>query len=116
VALRVGEAERRAPRGAEHEPALDPEVLAQRLDVGEEVVRRVGAQLAERLAAAAAALVEEHDPVAREVERLEPERRAAGSRAAVEDHRGASLAVDLPVDPVAVADVQQGQTPASSTA
>ena len=37
VRLRVGERERAAPRAAEHLPALDAEVLAQPLDVGDEV-------------------------------------------------------------------------------
>jgi hypothetical protein len=41
VRLGVGERQRAAPRSAEDEPALDLEVLAQPLDVGDEVGGRV---------------------------------------------------------------------------
>ncbi len=68
VALGVGESEHRTPRAAEDQPPLDPEPLTQPLDVGEQVVRGVRGQVDVGLArvrgaAAAAALVEEHDAV-----------------------------------------------------
>ena len=40
----VGERERRAPRAADEEPTLDTEMLADALEIGDEVLRRVGAR------------------------------------------------------------------------
>ena len=69
VGFGVGERQRRAPAVAEHEPALDGEVGAQALEVGNEVVRRVGREVGRdvagiRCAAPASALVEQDEPVA----------------------------------------------------
>ena len=103
VGLRVREAERAAPRPAEHEPALDLELLAQPLDVGDQVLGRVVGQRV-RAAAATPALVEHDDAVAGEVEVVGPPRRAARPRAAVQhDRRLASWITNhLPEDLVAV--------------
>ena len=43
--LGVGKRERRAPGGAAHQPALDAEVLAQLLEVGDQVLGRVGGEV-----------------------------------------------------------------------
>jgi hypothetical protein len=62
-----------------------------------------------RPAAAAVALVEQHDPVGRGVELAAVVGRAAGTRAAV-DHQyrlSAGISADLPVDFVAIADIEQ---------
>ena len=64
VPLGVGGGQRAAPGRAEHQPALQPEVLAQQFDVGDQVVGGVvlqrGAVLGGvRGGAAAAALVEQ---------------------------------------------------------
>ena len=83
--LRVGEGERAAPAPAEHQPALDAEVLAQPLDVGHEVPGRVLAQLGVRRALAAAALVEEHDAPARGIEVAAVVGLDAAARAAVQE-------------------------------
>ena len=56
--LRIGQAQGGAPGGAEDQPALDAQVLSQTLDVGDQVLRGVLAQLGVRRAFAAAALVE----------------------------------------------------------
>src|SRR5262249_29677713 len=62
--LGVGERERRAPRATEHLPALDAEVLAQLLDIVDEMPCRVLIDASMRRGAAAATLVEQHDAVA----------------------------------------------------
>jgi hypothetical protein len=41
----IGKRERAAPRAAEDQPALDPEVLAQRLDVVDQVRCRVAREV-----------------------------------------------------------------------
>jgi hypothetical protein len=68
VALSVGEDQRRAPGAAVKEPALDAQVLAQPLHVGDEVVcgvvieadSRVGGM---RTALTTATLIEQDDPI-----------------------------------------------------
>jgi hypothetical protein len=89
-------------------------VLAQQLHVGDQVVRGVGGQVGGRVArvraaAAAVALVEQDDPVALRVERAPLAVAAPRAGAAVHDERGLAfrVAADLPVDEVAVADVEQ---------
>lgn len=113
VGLGVREDERRAPGTAVQEPAFDPETGAQPLHVRDEmaggVVAQVGGGVARvRGAASAVALVEEDDAVALGVEEPPGARAAAGARTAVDDERGLALgiAADLPVDEVAVADVE----------
>jgi hypothetical protein len=59
----VGERERAAPRAAENEPAVDAQVPAQPLDVGDEMRRGVVPQFAERRGTPRPALVEDHDAV-----------------------------------------------------
>jgi hypothetical protein len=66
--LGVSEAERRAPRPAEHEPLLDAEMRPDALGVLHEVSRRVLAQLAERRRLPRAALIEQDDPPERGIE------------------------------------------------
>ena len=65
-----------------------------------------------RAAAAAAALVEQHDAIARRVEEAPRFRIAAGARPAVQEHDGLArgIAAFLPVDLVAVADGQVAVT------
>lgn len=90
VGLRVEQAEGAAPGPAEDEvPPRDAEVRAQPLDVGAEVLRRVGAQLVARARLAHAALVEEHDAVHGGVEELGVGWGCVAARPAVEeDHCG----------------------------
>jgi len=110
VALCVRERERRPPRPAEHLPPLDPEVPAQQLDVGDEVPRRVETQVGlgrahVRRRAAAAALVEQHDPVALRVEEPPLPRRRPAPRTAVQEHHRLALGVAglLPIHALPVA-------------
>jgi hypothetical protein len=63
VSLGIGERQGRAPRAAEHLPALDGEVLAQPLDVIDEVPGGVFFQRSVRRRAPAAPLVEQDDAV-----------------------------------------------------
>ena len=114
IPLRVGEDQRRAPRAAVEEPPLDAEVLAQPLHVGDQVVGRVGGHVdggvaRVREAAAAATLVEQDDPVSLGVEVAAASGAAARAGAAVHDERrlAGRVAARLPVDEVAVADVEQ---------
>ncbi len=61
VRLGIGERQRRAPRAAEHQPAVDAAGAAQPFEVGDEVRRGVVGELGERRRAPGAALVEQHD-------------------------------------------------------
>ena len=59
VGLRVGKAERAAPGPSKHQPALDPEMLAQSFDVGDQVPGRCSStKLALGQLQAATALIE----------------------------------------------------------
>ena len=116
VALGVGRAEHRSPREPEDDPALDVEVLAEPLDVGDVVVhvdaRPVDAPLAGvRGAAPRRPLVEQHGAMALQVEVAAGARGAAGARTAVQVDDGRALRVadlldveDMPVADVEVAD------------
>ena len=113
VTLRVGQPERHPPRSAPHQPPLDPEVGAQLLDVPDQVPGGVGLQAGiqkghRRRAPPAAALVELDEPVRVRVEQPAPPRAAAAARPAVQRHRrlAGRVAAGLPVDPLAVTDVQ----------
>src|SRR5687767_6124100 len=66
--LRVGEGERTAPGAAEHQPALDAELLAQLLDVVDQVPGGVVFEAGVGRALAAAALVQQNDAVMRWIE------------------------------------------------
>ncbi len=89
----VGDAEGAAPRAAEHLPAVDAEVLAQALDVGDEVPGGVVVERGERLALAAAALVEQDDAVARRVEEAPVLGVGAAAGPAVQEHHRLAGAV-----------------------
>lgn len=114
MALGVRERERHAPRAAQDEPLLDAEVLTEPLDVGDEVVGRVGDEGLHRLGgrrqgSTRHALVEGDDSIAI---RIEPSTRSDPRRGAgppVEDERrlAGRVAHGLPVHAVAVADVEQ---------
>ena len=104
--LGVREGEGRAPRAADHQPALDAEVLADRLDVGDEVLRRVGGERQIRMAAPGAALVEQEGVEARRIEQPPVQVLRSAARSAVQEHRrdAAGAADLLDVQPMAVAD------------
>src|ERR1700683_2540772 len=98
MGLGVGQAQRAAPRGADQQPALDAHVLPQLLHVGDATLRGVEAHVRRRVArqrgaAAAAALVEQDDPVTVRVEDLALTGTAARTWAAVHDQRGPASGV-----------------------
>ncbi|CFP67388.1 Uncharacterised protein [Bordetella pertussis] len=108
VGLRVSQRQGRAPRAAEHQPALGAHHFgAQVLDVGHQVPGGVVLQAGVRQRAAAAALVEQQHVVAARVEQLAVHRRAAAARAAMQEYRRLALrvAAQLPIDLVAVAGI-----------
>ncbi len=104
----VGERERAAPRAAEHQPAFDAEMRAQRLDVGDEMRRGVVAQFAQGRGAPGAALVENHDAVMRGIEEAPVSRRGAGAGTAVEKQhrRPARITRLLPVHAVHAVEIE----------
>src|SRR5207302_3465236 len=111
--LGVREGERYTPRSAGDKPAVDAEVRAQSFHVGDEVVRGVRVhrrtQIAGRgSAAAAASLVERHDPVARRIEPLPVPGSRPLTRAAVQHYRGLAVRVagHGVIDTMSVADVE----------
>jgi hypothetical protein len=113
VPLGVGQGQRHAPGVAPHQPPFDAEMRAQALEVADQVRRRVGRHGREGLragdAATGAPLVEQDDAVAVGVEVPAVAGRAARAGAAVQDDGRLALrvAADLPVEAVAVPDVQQ---------
>ena len=84
----VFEREQTAPGAAEHDPALDRQRCADALDVGDEVGGGIGAQAAERRAATAAALVEEHGAKSCGVEQAALAWAAAAARTTVQEDHG----------------------------
>ncbi len=113
VPLGVGEDQGRAPGAAVQQPPVDPEVLAQALHVGDQVLGGVVLQARRRIgrvrpAPAAAALVEQDHPVPLRVEQPAAPGVAPGAGAAVHDQGGLApgVAAGLPVHQVAVAGLQ----------
>src|SRR4029079_19393241 len=78
----------RAPRAAEHLAALDGEVLAQPLDVIDEVPGGVFFQRSVRRRAPAAPLVEQYDAVSARIVIAPHHRVNAAARAAMQQHGG----------------------------
>jgi hypothetical protein len=83
-------------------------MLAQFFHVGDQVPGRVVLETCMRPAAAAAALVEEDDAIARGIEKPACARIAARAGTAVQENRGPALGIAafLPVDLVTMADGQ----------
>ncbi len=113
VPFGVGEPEGGAPGPAEHQPLRNVQVAPQDLDVRDQMGGGVGAQIDDRgagvgRAAAAPALVEQHDAVGAGIEIPAPCGRAPGTGTAVEhDGRFAvRVPAHLPVDELPVADIQ----------
>ncbi len=100
--LRVGQRERRTPRPAEHLPAIQRQVLAQALHVGDQIPGRVVGKFGVRRGAPAATLVEQHDAVMRRIEEAPTVGIAARAGTAVHEyHRlAARVAALLVVDRV----------------
>src|SRR5262249_15763611 len=93
VSLGVGERQRRTPGVAEQQPAIDAEVRAQPLHVGDQVGGGVGAEVGGRVtrvrrAASAPSLIEEHDAVTARVEQPRHSGTGSGAWTAVHDGRG----------------------------
>ena len=88
--LRVSQRQRRAPGAPEHLPALDAEMLAQALDVVDQMPSRVLFERRVRRRASAATLIEEHDPVARRIVVAAHDRVGAAAGPAVQKHGGFS--------------------------
>ena len=113
MALGVRQPEGHAMREAVHEPPVDAEVLAQSLDVGDEVVRRVDAEVDIGLAGvwrapAGAPLVEQDDSIGRRVEVPAIPRTAPRPWAAVQDDGGLAVRVPahLPIQALSVTHVE----------
>src|SRR5438552_7254124 len=108
MGLGVGERQRAAPRAAEHQPALDAEMLAQPLDVGDEMPGGIVDDVALRPRAAGAALVEQHGPVVAGVEEAALRRAAAGAGPTMQQQDGIAGRLDalLPVHHVALVERQ----------
>src|SRR6478609_493129 len=111
--LRVRKCQSASPGAPEHLPAVDPPSLAESLEIGDQVPGGVGRQVVAlagvRCAAAAAALVGEHDPVPFRVEQPPHPRRAATAWSAVQEHDGLAggVATLLPVELLTVTCRQQ---------
>ena len=116
VCLRVRDRQRRPPRAAVQAPTVDAEMFAKPLHVGDQVlgcvdrhVRRRGGRV--RRAPATAALVEHDSEVVLRIERLARSEAGARTRTAMDMQHWLPerVADDLPVDAIAVADIQQSR-------
>ena len=87
---RVRQRERRAPRAAEHDPAIDVQMAAQGFDVAHQMLRRVLVHARCRRRTPGAALIEQHDPIDRGIEEPPMRRIAAGARSSMQEHRRAT--------------------------
>ena len=99
VRLSVAEGERRAPGTTEQQPALDTELAAQSLDIGDEMGGGVVVQAAERTGSSGAALVEQHDPPEAWVEEpaMDGARARAGTAVKEQRRQAAGVARLLPI-------------------
>ena len=111
--LPIRKGERRTPRTAEDQPAVDREVFAEPLNISSQMVSRVGRKIHRIVArmrntSTASPLVQQDDPVHGRIEKSAHTRRASRARAAVEDQcrLPQGVATNLPIDQVAVADVE----------
>ena len=89
ISLRIRERQRAAPRAAQHQPSIDVEMLAQPLDIRDEVgggvAREVGIRGARRRRAAPAiALIEQHDAIGGRIEQPAMPWRASRAGTAVQ--------------------------------
>ncbi|MNM43325.1 hypothetical protein D3C81_542050 [compost metagenome] len=108
MALRIGQRQGRAPAAAEHLPAIDLQVLAQFLDVGNEVPGGVVHQIGVRGGTTGAALVEQDDAVLGRVVELAHLVAAAAARPTMQHHHRLAVRVAalFEVQRVAVVDLQ----------
>jgi hypothetical protein len=109
--LRVQEREGRPPRAAEQQPLVDSEMLAQPLDVVDQMRGRVVTKLGDRRRAAGAALIVEHDAPERRIVEPAVVRQAAAAGTAVDEqqrHAG-GVAAFLPVHRVQAVERQHAR-------
>src|ERR1700683_863690 len=113
ITLRVDERERGPPRTTGYQPAVDAQMLAESLHIGDQVVSSVVPHAGRgvtrvRCAPSAAALIEQDSPVTFRVERPPHVRRAPLTWAAMNQHRRFTVPVPagLPVHEVAVTHVE----------
>src|SRR4051812_23474660 len=93
MGLRIEKRQRRAPRAAEHDPFRDAEFAAQPVDIGDEMGRRVVADLAERRRTTAAALIEYDDAPEGRIEKPAVHRCSAGARTAMQEQYRRTLPI-----------------------
>src|SRR4030095_16367656 len=86
MTLGIGQRQGRAPGATEYEPAIDAKVRAQLLHVVDQVRCGVVLDLAQGMGPAAAALVEDHDPVEGGVEEPAVSGIGAGARPAMQEY------------------------------
>src|SRR5205085_11455347 len=105
---RVREPERAAPTAAEHDPAPNAEILADLLDIADQVPGRVLPQLGMRRAPAGAALVEQRHAIMAGIEEAPiTGREPAAGPAVQEEHRHTFGIADLlDIDRVEVGDLE----------
>ena len=86
MALGIGQGQRGAPGAPEDLPALDAQMFAQALDIGDQMPGGVGDQAGVRRGTTTTALVEEHDAVLGRVEEAPRLGIAAGTGTAVQEN------------------------------
>src|ERR1700722_3176364 len=91
--FRVRQRECRPPRSAEYLPAIDLQMIADTLDVGDESPRRVVLQFCARCRASAPALIEQHDAVMFRIEEAPAFRIASRAGTAVQKHDGFAVRI-----------------------
>ena len=109
VRLRIGQRQRRAPRAADDHPALDAELLADRLHIRDQMRQRIVLAASLGAASPGAALIEQHRMEALGIEQpaVIGLAAAAGSAVQIDGGNAVGAADGFDVDFVAVADRQQ---------
>src|SRR5438094_5679378 len=107
MSLRIGERQRATPRTTEHLPLVDAEMLAQLLDIADEIPSRVLFDRSMRRTLPRTSLIEKHDAIRRWVVKLTILRRNTSTRPAVQKHDrlAVRIAALLVVDVVKVRDL-----------
>src|SRR2546425_2722166 len=89
----IGERKRAAPRSAEHLPLVDAEVLAQLLDITDEIPGCVLFDRSVRRTLSRTTLIEQHDAIRRWVMELTILGSDATARTAVQKHNGLAVRI-----------------------
>jgi hypothetical protein len=108
IGFGIGQRQRRPPGTAEHQPALDPELLTNQFHVRDQIPGGIGHERGMRRRAPAAALIEQHRPIALGIEETAMRRLAPRARPAMQKDRRNPIGTSafLDIEPMPIVDDQ----------